>query len=152
MTFRDKLLVLFLKIFNLDYITLATPTIILNSKKEILLGKRADNVPIYPSVWGLPGGIVEKGEKIENASKREIMEELGVKMEVIRKSYNIYDDIIKFKGIQFRSINIPVYGRIKGIPKPKDETSEVKWFRPSEVRKMKLAYNHNEILKGEGLI
>ena len=32
-------------------------------------------------------------------------------------------------------------------PKPKDETQEVKWFKPQELKKMKLAYTHNEILK-----
>ena len=32
-----------------------------------------------PGVWKLPGGLVEKGESIEEASVREVWEETGVK-------------------------------------------------------------------------
>jgi hypothetical protein len=50
-------------------------------------------------------------------------------------------------------VDIPFYGKIiKGIPKAKDETKEIKWFKLSEIKNMKLAYSHKEILKGEGLI
>ena len=33
-----------------------------------------------------------------------------------------------------------------------DETSEVKWFSIKELKKIKLAHNHKEILEKEGLI
>ena len=57
------------------------------------------------------------------------------------------------KECRLHLIDIPVYASIiDGIPKPKDETQKVKWFKSNEIKKMKLAYNHNEILKGEGLI
>ncbi|MBU2503639.1 MAG: NUDIX hydrolase [Nanoarchaeota archaeon] len=126
------------------------PAIIKNSKGEILLGKREKNAPFYPSTWGLPGGLMDKGESIDGAIKREIKEELGVSSKVIK--YGKIFNSLPTKECPIHSINIIAYCEIKGTPKPKDETSELKWFKPEEIKKMKLAYHHKEILKNEDVI
>jgi 8-oxo-dGTP diphosphatase len=128
------------------------PVIIMNSKGEILFGKRSTNVLTYPNTWGLPGGIPEYGERLEDAAKREVKEELGVDIKIIKRSQNVYENLPE-KNCKFHSVDVPFYGKlVKGVPKPKDETKEVRWFKPSEIKKMKLAYSHKEILKGEGII
>lgn len=126
------------------------PAIIKNSKGEILLGKRGKGILTYPGYWGLPGGVIEYGETIQQTIKREIKEELGVDSEFIK--YGKPKMQLPSKEFLFQNVDLVVYCRLKGIPKPKDETSEVKWFKPKEIKKMKLAYQHNEILKQEGLI
>jgi len=149
---NSRIINLFIKWFKHKYVFTGVPVIIRNSKEEILLGKRTSKPIFYSGMWGLPGGMIEYGEKIEDAAKREIKEELGIKIKIIKRTKNVYEDFPK-KACRFHLIDIPLYGKItKGTPKPKDETSEVKWFKPSEIKKMKLAYNHNEILKGEGLV
>ncbi len=56
--------------------------IILNSnRKEVLLIKRRD-VP----VWVLPGGGIEKNEAAEEAMKREIYEETGFHVRILRQA------------------------------------------------------------------
>lgn len=45
--------------------------LILNSENEVLLQKRRDGG------WGLPGGLMEMGESLEETAKREVMEETG---------------------------------------------------------------------------
>ncbi|MBU1252095.1 MAG: NUDIX hydrolase [Nanoarchaeota archaeon] len=126
------------------------PAIIKNSRGEILLGKREKNAVYYPSTWGLPGGLMDRGESIDKAIRRELKEELGVSSNVIKHG-KIFNSL-PTKECQIHSINIPVYCEIKGAPKSEDETSEVKWFKPEEIKKMKLAYRHKEILKEEGII
>ncbi|WP_172372709.1 NUDIX hydrolase [Sporosarcina jiandibaonis] len=46
--------------------------IILNEKNEILLQHRSDGG------WGLPGGIMELGESMEETARREVQEETGL--------------------------------------------------------------------------
>ncbi|ESC17730.1 nucleoside triphosphatase NudI, partial [Salmonella enterica subsp. enterica serovar Agona str. 0322] len=42
-----------------------------------LLCKMADNRGVFPGQWALSGGGVEPGERIEEALRREVREELG---------------------------------------------------------------------------
>ncbi|HOF44080.1 MAG TPA: NUDIX hydrolase [Candidatus Pacearchaeota archaeon] len=147
-----SLMNLFFKLVKQKYVSVGVPVIIQNSKGEILLGKRNMNMPTYPGFWGLPGGMPEYGEKIENTAIREVKEELDIDIKIIKKSKNVYENLPD-KKCRFHSVDVPFYGKIvKGIAKPKDETKEVKWFKPSEIRNMELAYTHKEVLKGEGLI
>jgi len=46
--------------------------IILNKANEVLLQKR------YKGGWGLPGGLMELGESLEDTAKREVLEETGL--------------------------------------------------------------------------
>jgi mutator protein MutT len=133
-------------------VTVGVPVIIQNSKKEILLGKRKPNSLLYPDVWGLPGGALEYGEELKECAKREIKEELGVGIKIIKKSSNVYENLPN-KKVKFHSVDIVFYAKIiSGKPIPKDETSEIKWFKPSEIKKMNLAYSHKNILEKEGLL
>ena len=132
--------------------TIGIPVIIINQDKKILLGKRKKNAVFYANLWGLPGGMLDYGEKLTECAKRETKEELGVGVNIIKQSKKIYETFPSEK-YPFHTLAIVFYAKIiKSIPEPKDETQEVKWFKPSEIKKMKLAYNHNEILKGEGLV
>jgi ADP-ribose pyrophosphatase YjhB (NUDIX family) len=134
------------------YVHVGIPVIIQNSKKEILLGKRSKNVFTYPNTWGLPGGLSDYGEKLEEGAKREVKEEMGIEIKIIRKSKNTYENLPN-KECKFHSVDIPFYGKIiKGIPNAKDETKEIRWFKPSEIKNMKLVYSHKTILIKEGLI
>jgi len=59
---------------------------IFNGKGEVLLGKRRGETAASGQ-WNFPGGHVRMGEKLEEAAKREIKEELGdqIKIEVSKK-------------------------------------------------------------------
>lgn len=138
--------------FRNKYTFASAPAIIQNPKGEILLAKRKENCAFYPSMWELPGGMTEYNERIEDAVKREVKEEMGVDVKIIKRGKGIYEHLPN-KECPFHIIEISYYARIvKGTPEAKDETQEVKWFKPKIIGKMKLAYEHKKILKGEGLI
>ena len=47
---------------------------------EVLMALRANHRRHYPWTWSFPGGHVEKGETLEAALQRELMEEIGVEV------------------------------------------------------------------------
>jgi ADP-ribose pyrophosphatase YjhB (NUDIX family) len=53
---------------------------------EILLMQRADN-----GQWGLPGGYVERGESVEQACAREVLEETGYRV-VVGRLIGVYSE------------------------------------------------------------
>lgn len=149
---KGKFIRSILNVVGMPLVMAGTPAIITNSEGKILLGKRNPEHPFYPGYWGLPGGFIDYGEKSEDACKREIEEELGVEAKIIKQARYSYD-VLPNKESKAHSINIPYFCKIKsGKPQPKDETKEVKWFNPKEIKNMELAYTHKEILKKEGMI
>jgi len=133
-------------------VIVGVPVIIINSKGEVLLGKRGKFLPLFGGIWGLPGGISEQGEKLIDTAKREVYEELGVKIKITKQSKNTYE-VFPTKENPIHTIGIVFYGKIiLGKPKPKSETQQIGWFTPKQIKKMKLAYNHKEILKKEGIL
>lgn len=138
-----------LNLIKLRKVFVGVPVIIKNSKGEILLEKRSKKV-FYPNQWGLPGGILMYKEKSEEAAKREVKEELGIKIKIMHKKSGSTYEFMPTKECPLHAINIVYYAKISsGKPKPLDETAEVKWFNPKSIKNMKLAYNHNNILKQE---
>jgi ADP-ribose pyrophosphatase YjhB (NUDIX family) len=57
----------------------ATSAVIVDEARRILVQQRADNLQ-----WGLPGGAVEIGETVFDSLRREVREETGFEVEVIR--------------------------------------------------------------------
>jgi mutator protein MutT len=70
---------------GVDYIGVAVGAMILNDKGEVLLCKRSQRAYNERGCWEVPGGAVEFGEKLEDAIRREIREELGVEIELIEQ-------------------------------------------------------------------
>jgi len=70
---------------GIDFIGVSVGAFIVNDKKEILLLKRSQKAKNEKGKWEAPGGAVEFGEKLEEAIRREIREELGVEIEILRQ-------------------------------------------------------------------
>ncbi|MBN2795194.1 MAG: NUDIX domain-containing protein [Clostridia bacterium] len=58
--------------------------IIINEKNEILMHHRRDR-----DWWGLPGGMMELGETLEETAVREVKEEINIKVSDL-KLFNLY--------------------------------------------------------------
>lgn len=61
--------------------------LIQNEKGEYLTLKRSALNDYMPFKWDIPGGTVEAGEKVEEAILREVSEETGLVVKVIRPLY-----------------------------------------------------------------
>ncbi|WP_342324323.1 nucleoside triphosphatase NudI [Kosakonia sp. BYX6] len=62
-----------------------------------LLCKMADDRGVFPGQWALSGGGVEPGERIEEALRREIREELGDKLELRQVTPWTFRDDVRVK-------------------------------------------------------
>ena len=110
-------------------------------KNKILLVKRA----IYPfsGYWGLPGGHVDYGERLEEALKREMKEELGIKVK-IKKLIGVYSD--PKRDPRYHTVSVVYYcQKNKGKIKLNYESSEFKFFSLKNLPK-KIGFDHRKIL------
>ena len=111
------------------------------TREKVLLTKRADN-----GLWCLPSGGVDPGECVEETILREVWEETGLKVRVLRLIgvYSdpdwlvVYDDdtAVQIVALSFEAeIN-------SGKPGLSDETSDWGYFSLEEIDKLDLLLNH----------
>lgn len=113
---------------GIDYIGVGCGALIINDKNETLLVKRAGQTVNEDGYWSKPGGSVEFGEKITDAIKREIKEEIGVDIELTQfLGYN--DHILKLENQHWVALHY-LARIINGIPEnlEPNKHSEIKWF------------------------
>lgn len=98
--------------------TVSAGAVVLNEKGEVLL---LDHL-LRPTAngWGIPGGFINPAEQIDEAVKREIMEETGLELENLQ--------LVWVRTIN-RHIEAIFVATGKGEAKVKSmEIKEVKWF------------------------
>ena len=116
--------------------------IIINSKQEILLSKRAESKTKYPLMWECNGGSVKSGEDTLQGILRELKEELGI---VLSKDEAIFyktirDDKAKdFKDIWIFRKDID----LKELSFTDNEVIEAKWASLKEFERM---HKNNDIV------
>ena len=116
----------------------AVDIIIENDSKGIILIKRKNP----PFGWAIPGGFVEYGESLEEASVREAKEETNLEVRLI-KQFHTYSDPNRDK--RFHCISTVYIAKAKGTPEAKDDAAEIGIFNESNLPQ-DLAFDHRIIL------
>lgn len=70
---------------GIDYIGVSAGAMIFNDKGELFLAKRSSKTTNQQGCWETPGGSLNFGETLEEAVKREMMEEYGVDIDLIEQ-------------------------------------------------------------------
>jgi 8-oxo-dGTP diphosphatase len=135
---------------NKKNIQIAVDAIIDDKQGNIILIKR--KYPPYKDYYALPGGAVEKGETQKQAVIREIKEETNLDIEIVDK-IGVYDR----PGRDPRGdVHSTVYKcRIIGGKdkiKSGDDSKDVFVISFKELKNIKLAFDHKEMLKDAGYI
>lgn len=124
------------------------PLIVTKGKEVVLVKRKFDPFRGY---YALPGGFVEYGETVESACVREALEETGLKVE-IEKITGVYSDPNRDPRGHVISI-VFLCRRVGGeLAKETHETKEAKAFARDELKNIKLAFDHEKILKDAGFI
>jgi ADP-ribose pyrophosphatase YjhB (NUDIX family) len=96
-----------------------------------------------PPGWALPGGFVEKGERVETAAVREAKEECGLEVEGLRL-LGIYSDPARDE--RFHSVSAVFSGRGKGELCASSDARETGVFGRGELPG-NIAFDHREIIE-----
>ena len=107
--------------------------VILDAEGRVLLQKRDDF-----ETWGIPGGRVEIGEDVKTAAIREVKEETGLDVELVRL-VGVYSDpqqmtwtypngkTVQYVGVCF--LGRPSSGELRTCA----ESIDLAWFKPGEL-------------------
>ena len=111
------------------------------AREKVLLTKRADN-----GLWCLPSGGVDPGECVEETILREVWEETGLTVRVLRL-VGVYSDpdwlVIYDENKARQIVALSFEAEITaGEPGLSDETSEWGYFSLEEVGKLDMLLNH----------
>lgn len=104
----------------------STAVVLVNANNQILLQKRSDN-----KMWGLPGGILEMDETIQEGAIREVKEETNLDVELTKfigvfiNPLMVWNNTDKAKVIAFAFLGEVVGGSLKVND---NETLEFKYF------------------------
>lgn len=121
-----------------EYPEPVTGALILNEEDQIFLMKS----PKWDEKWLVPGGHVEKGEKIEECVKREVKEETGLKVEEV-------DFVTVLEGMpesferdtHFIFLNYCCRAENQQVELDQREAVEYKWIKPQKALKSNLDIN-----------
>jgi ADP-ribose pyrophosphatase YjhB (NUDIX family) len=114
-----------------------TVDVIIDNGEGIVLVKRKNP----PHGWALPGGFVDYGETLEEAARREALEETGLRVEITGQ-FHTYSD--PARDPRLHTISTVFLATAVGVPRGGDDALEAKLFKKNELPQM--VFDHNEIL------
>ncbi|MCG8365682.1 MAG: NUDIX hydrolase [Pseudanabaenales cyanobacterium] len=109
---------------------------------QIVLVRRRDN-----GKWSLPGGIVDWGEDIVTASRRELAEETGLKLLQAGRLVGVYST--PNRDPRFHAVCVSLEAKVDGDfnVSDTDEILEVKAFAVTALPTDQLSHDHDQQLK-----
>lgn len=111
-------------------------------REEVLLIQRL-NEP-FKNSWALPGGFVDKGEDLDVAAKRELLEETSIAIDDV-KQIGAYGK--PNRDPRGHTVSVAFFENVdyNTVAKASDDAKEVKWFSLEELPK--LAFDHEQIIQ-----
>ncbi len=97
-----------------------------------------------PFGFALPGGFVDYNESLEDAVRREMMEETGLTLLELRQ-FHTYSQ--PGRDPRFHTICTVFLARGKGKPKAGDDAAGIRIVKLSEIEKLDFAFDHKKIIR-----
>jgi 8-oxo-dGTP diphosphatase len=114
---------------------------------RILLAERGKE-PLK-GYWSLPGGVVEVGETLEQAIRREVREETNLEIEIVNV-LEIFERIMRDHDgrPEYHYVLIDYLCRATtGDPEPADDVAKVEWVRRKELSGYRITEGTPEVIE-----
>ncbi len=96
-----------------------------------------------PKGWAIPGGFVEYGETVEQAARREALEETGLEIDLVEQ-FHVYSD--PSRDPRHQTISVVFLATATGEPKFGDDAGGGQIFEPWQIP-ANLCFDHDRILR-----
>lgn len=139
--------------------------VIISKDGKILMGRKdPSRGGVYPDAWHIPGGGVDEGESLEQAAKREALEEVGIDLtsETIKLLPNIGQGESPKKlpsgekvwcNMTFNRFEARLSKVANDIEiSPNDDLIELRWFDEDELKNVELVPGGREFFIEAGYI
>ena len=87
---------------------------------------------VYRRHWGVPGGLLQRGEAPEEAVRREVLEEVGLRVTLVGEPTVVVDPEPQRVDIVFRA-NPATDTDASRVEPSSEEIIETRWFLPGEL-------------------
>ena len=129
-----------------EYPILSVAAVAIKDNKMLLVKRRA---PPGEGLWSIPGGVVELGERLHDALKRELHEETNLECEII-DLVNIAEVIIRDEEgkVRFHYVILDYLVKITGGElRPGSDVLDAKWFDLKEAQNLPLTKTTRKLIK-----
>ena len=119
---------------------------------KVLLIKRAGEPG--RGLWSIPGGLVELGEKIKDAVRREVKEETGLEVKV-NEIADVTEIITRDEEgkVKYHFVIVDFFAEVlRGELKPSSDALEAKWVEFEDLRKYHLTETVEKLFKKLGFL
>jgi len=119
--------------------------IVLNEGKVLLV--RRGKQPGYGK-WSIPGGMVELGETLSEAIKREVLEECGIEIE-LKDVVAVLERVIRREDerVRYHYVLVDFLGYWKGGElQPASDILEARWADPSEMETLEMTDRTQQVV------
>ncbi len=98
--------------------------------------------------WAVPGGMIEVGERIEEAARREILEECGLKIDRLR-FLTVYEFIQKeAQDVLYHMVVLEYCADyVEGVLKAGDDAEAVGWFCEKDLETLDCSETVREVVR-----
>jgi 8-oxo-dGTP diphosphatase len=115
--------------------------LITNDIGEVLLVRSLTSLK-FTDHWSIPGGVVEAYETYEQGAVREVLEEVGIDIEIGVRLSSIDSKDTGISAVTFKAAYIS--GEIRLQPQ---EIEKAEWFTIEEAKKLKLGFNIADLIE-----
>lgn len=120
--------------------------VVLDPMQRVLLVQRGQ--PPSQEQWGLPGGMLEIGETLQDGLRREIREECGIEVEVL-DLVSVYEPIVRDRAgnVVYHYVVLDYLCRwVSGDVRPGDDARAVAWASPQNMERYQLMQTATDMI------